>query len=132
MANRPKISVKISIVSRGWTTAQATPSTVCLYRTETSRKIRKASSSRCDHISFQLTLIQPESGRMIISWSNSGTPQASAVAASASSGRGRAATLPPGGPMTVVLSRLDHFEIIIAAEDPRFQARGWAALRLAK
>ena len=32
---------------RGWRIAQAGPSTVCLYRTEMSRQIRKASSSRC-------------------------------------------------------------------------------------
>jgi hypothetical protein len=46
LATRLKITVKTTMVSRGLTTAQATPMTVCLYRTEMSRQARMRKSSR--------------------------------------------------------------------------------------
>ena len=63
-------TVKITIMISGWRIAQAGPSTVCLYRTEMSRQTRKRSSSRCDHISFQSMAIQPDRGRITVSWSD--------------------------------------------------------------
>src|SRR5674476_51213 len=39
-ASRPKIKVKITMVSRGWSTAHAAPSTVCAYCTLMSRHTR--------------------------------------------------------------------------------------------
>ena len=45
-AIRPKNRLKTTIIASGWRTAQATPSTVCLYRTLTSRHVRKNNSSR--------------------------------------------------------------------------------------
>ena len=66
-ANRPKITENITIIIMGCKIAQAEPSTVCLYRTENSRQMRKPSNSRRDHISRQSMPIHPERGQIISS-----------------------------------------------------------------
>src|SRR5688572_7932123 len=66
LAMRPKNSVKTTIISAGWSTAHATPSNVCLYRTFTSRQTRKYNSSRKRHSSAKLTSCQPEEGSMMV------------------------------------------------------------------
>ena len=73
---------------KGWRIAQAGPSTVCLYRTEMSRQIRKASSSRCDHISLQSMPIHPERGRIT----------SSGVSASSPTGGGKVVRTTAGSP----------------------------------
>src|SRR5262249_11242232 len=54
------------IMSAGCRTAQATPSSVCLYRTLTSRHARKKSRSRKCHSSAKLMSCQPVGGRMTL------------------------------------------------------------------
>jgi hypothetical protein len=41
LTNRPNITAKIPMVKSGWKIAHATPKAVCLYRTFTSRQIKK-------------------------------------------------------------------------------------------
>src|SRR5437667_10462758 len=51
--------VNTIIIITGWITAQAAPRIVCLYRTFTSRKVRKYNSSRYRHSSTRLIRCQP-------------------------------------------------------------------------
>src|SRR5579883_129633 len=61
-AARPKNSVKMTMAARGWINAQAAPKAVCLYRTFTSRQVRKYNSSRYAQNSLSRNEIQPLAG----------------------------------------------------------------------
>ncbi len=69
-ARRPKITVKITIVSNGCSTAHAAPSAVCAYCTLMSRHTRNTSSSRFAHSSP--TLIDGQLGAGSITMVGSG------------------------------------------------------------
>src|SRR5688572_4075273 len=56
---RPNTSVKINIGASGWMIAHITPSAACLYRSFTSRQVRKNSSSRCSHTPARSSDTQP-------------------------------------------------------------------------
>ena len=60
--NRPKRIVNANVVVSGWMTAQAAPSTVCLYRTLTSRHTKKNSSSRYSQSSARFSSCQEPGG----------------------------------------------------------------------
>ena len=66
-ARRPKKMVKTIIIINGWSTAQATPRAVCLYRTLTSRQARKKTSSRAFQSSRTFKNCQPTGGSITVS-----------------------------------------------------------------
>src|SRR5262245_17034099 len=63
-AKTPKTTAKISAGRSGWSTTQATPSAVCLYRTRTSRPSRSAKRSRAASSSRRLASADGPSGEI--------------------------------------------------------------------
>src|SRR6185369_11214596 len=91
-ARCPKKRLNTTIVLSGWMTAQATPSAVCLYRTFTSRQVRKYSSSRCAHSSPSPREPHPRGGSITTTGTSAspaggGATWAGCAAASSAEGR---------------------------------------------
>src|SRR4051812_25282681 len=73
-AMRPKKMAKTIIIVAGCRMAQAAPSTVCLYRTLTSRQTKDPSNSRYNHSSRKLINCQRLGGRITVTGGVFGCP----------------------------------------------------------
>src|SRR5688572_17010196 len=108
--------VNTTIISAGWSTAHAAPSSVCLYRTFTSRHTRKYSSSRCRHSSRKFSDSQPLGGSIVV------TSSAAACACRAS--------LRPVGTSTDGVPARNSSSVLIFDHPPQsFGAYGFAPVR---